>query len=80
MKTTVYTPDSSLANPFIMVKAMMTDLWAGRELAWRLTVRDFLLVFSLPFLFVSVVAVLVLLISWIGYRLSFPILIERMSV
>ena len=40
MKTTVYTPDSSLANPFVMVKAMLGDLWAGRELAWRLTVRD----------------------------------------
>jgi len=40
LKTTVYTPDSSLANPFVMVKAMWADLWAGRELAWRLTVRD----------------------------------------
>lgn len=40
LKTTVYTPDSSLANPFVMVKAMLKDLWAGRELAWRLTVRD----------------------------------------
>ena len=40
MKTTIYTPDSSLANPFVMTKAMLVDLWAGRELAWRLTVRD----------------------------------------
>lgn len=40
MKTTVYTPDSSLANPFAMTRAMLGDLWAGRELAWRLTVRD----------------------------------------
>lgn len=40
MKTTVYTPDSSMANPFVMVRAMVADLWAGRELAWRLTVRD----------------------------------------
>ena len=40
MKTIVYTPDSSLANPFAMTKAMLGDLWAGRELAWRLTVRD----------------------------------------
>jgi len=38
--STVYTPDSSLANPFIMLKAMMLDLWLGRELAWRLTIRD----------------------------------------
>jgi lipopolysaccharide transport system permease protein len=40
MKTTVYTPDSSLANPWVMVRAMFADLWTGRELAWRLTVRD----------------------------------------
>lgn len=40
MKTIVYTPDSSLANPFVMVKTMIADLWAGRELAWRLSVRD----------------------------------------
>ena len=40
MKTTVYTPDSSLANPLVMVKTMLADLWAGRELAWRLSVRD----------------------------------------
>ena len=40
VKTTIYTPDSSLANPFVMVNAMLVDLWAGRELAWRLTVRD----------------------------------------
>ncbi len=40
VKTTVYTPDSSLTNPFVMVRAMFADLWAGRELAWRLTVRD----------------------------------------
>lgn len=40
MKTTVYTPDSSLANPFVMMRAMLADLWEGRELAWRLTVRD----------------------------------------
>ena len=40
LKTTVYTPDSSLANPFVMIRAMFADLWAGRELAWRLTVRD----------------------------------------
>jgi lipopolysaccharide transport system permease protein len=40
LPVTVYTPDSSLANPFIMVKGMVADLWSGRELAWRLTVRD----------------------------------------
>ncbi len=40
MKVTIYTPDSYLANPAIMVKAMLADLWAGRELAWRLTIRD----------------------------------------
>ena len=40
LKTTIYSPDSSLANPFVMVRAMLGDLWAGRELAWRLTIRD----------------------------------------
>ncbi|NLB66574.1 MAG: ABC transporter permease [Lentisphaerae bacterium] len=40
LPVTVYTPDSSLANPFVMIRAMMADLWKGRELAWRLTVRD----------------------------------------
>lgn len=37
---TIYTPDSLLANPFKMVREMLRDLAASRELAWRLTVRD----------------------------------------
>lgn len=37
---TVYTPESSLANPSSMIRAMVRDLAAGRELAWRLAVRD----------------------------------------
>ena len=37
---TVYTPDSSLTHPWVMLKAMLLDVWAARELAWRLTVRD----------------------------------------
>lgn len=36
----VYTPDSSLRNPVASAVAMFSDLWAGRELAWRLAVRD----------------------------------------
>ena len=40
MKVTVYTPDSSLSNPIVLAQAMWRDLWAGRELAWRLTIRD----------------------------------------
>ena len=32
-------PDSSLPNPLVMLRAMLADLWAGRELAWRLTVQ-----------------------------------------
>ena len=39
-KVAVYTPESSMANPFRMARAMFADLWAGRELAWRLAVRD----------------------------------------
>jgi lipopolysaccharide transport system permease protein len=37
---TVYSPDSSLASPAVMVREMFRDLWAGRQLAWRLAVRD----------------------------------------
>ena len=37
---TVYTPDSSLANPRNMAVEMFRDLLRGRELAWRLAVRD----------------------------------------
>jgi lipopolysaccharide transport system permease protein len=37
---TVYTPDSSLANPAKMLREMFRDLLASRELAWRLAVRD----------------------------------------
>jgi lipopolysaccharide transport system permease protein len=40
MKVTVYTPESSMSNPFRMARTMFSDLWAGRELAWRLAVRD----------------------------------------
>jgi lipopolysaccharide transport system permease protein len=36
----VYTPDSSLASPRKMMRDMFRDLLAGRDLAWRLTVRD----------------------------------------
>ena len=40
MRTTIYTPDSLLSNPLRMVREMLQDLAASRELAWRLTVRD----------------------------------------
>jgi lipopolysaccharide transport system permease protein len=40
LPVTVYTPDSSLANPLRMLGDMFRDLGAGRELAWRLAVRD----------------------------------------
>ena len=35
----VYTPASPLAQPGKMGREMLRDLWAGRELAWRLAVR-----------------------------------------
>jgi lipopolysaccharide transport system permease protein len=48
-----------------------------------LTARDWLTgaspEFLAPFMAVNAAAVLLLLISWIGYRLAMPILIERMS-
>jgi lipopolysaccharide transport system permease protein len=37
---TVYTPDSSLTSPAVMVRDMLRDLYAGRQLAWRLALRD----------------------------------------
>ena len=37
---TTYSPESALASPGKMLVAMFRDLCAGRELAWRLTVRD----------------------------------------
>jgi lipopolysaccharide transport system permease protein len=40
LRVTVYTPDSALASPSKMLLAMFSDLVAGRELAWRLAVRD----------------------------------------
>jgi lipopolysaccharide transport system permease protein len=36
----VYTPESSLTNPRKMVAEMFRDLFRGREMAWRLAVRD----------------------------------------
>jgi lipopolysaccharide transport system permease protein len=39
-RITIYTPESLLANPLKLVREMLRDLAASRELAWRLTVRD----------------------------------------
>lgn len=39
-KITIYSPDSSLRNPSRMLFDMFRDLIEGRELAWRLAVRD----------------------------------------
>jgi lipopolysaccharide transport system permease protein len=36
----IYTPESDLAHPARLWREMRHDLWAGRELAWRLAVRD----------------------------------------
>jgi lipopolysaccharide transport system permease protein len=38
--TTVYTPDSALRRPRALLRAMVADLAASRQLAWRLMVRD----------------------------------------
>lgn len=37
----VYTPASPLLEPIVFVRAMIRDLAASRELAWRLFIRDF---------------------------------------
>jgi lipopolysaccharide transport system permease protein len=39
-RITIYTSEPTLSNPRKICKEMIGDLWAGRELAWRLTVRD----------------------------------------
>lgn len=39
-RVTVYTPDSSLAQPAKMLRDMLGDLVRGRELALRLAIRD----------------------------------------
>ena len=36
----VYTPESSLSHPRIMLRDMVRDLLLSRDMAWRLTVRD----------------------------------------
>ncbi|WP_395738627.1 ABC transporter permease [Prosthecobacter sp.] len=35
-----YSPEPLLGNPLRLIKAMFADIMAGRELAWRLFVRD----------------------------------------
>ncbi len=37
---TVYSPEPSLSNQYGMIRKMFMDLFAGRELAWQLAVRD----------------------------------------
>jgi lipopolysaccharide transport system permease protein len=37
---TVYTPESPLRHPAVFLRGMAADIWKGRELAWRLFVRD----------------------------------------
>lgn len=36
----VYTPEPLLRHPLDMLREITQDLWAGRELAWRLFLRD----------------------------------------
>ncbi len=40
LKTTVYTPESALRSPKRMLLGMFHDLWASRDLAWQLALRD----------------------------------------
>lgn len=32
----IYTPEPILGHPIRLLREMFVDLWAGRELAWRL--------------------------------------------
>ena len=36
----IQTPDSALREPVKLLKSIATDLWAGRELAWRMFLRN----------------------------------------
>lgn len=36
----IYTPESALRRPGVMLRGMLADLLASRELAWRLALRD----------------------------------------
>lgn len=36
----VYSPERLLQHPWKMLTAIMADIWSGRELAWRLFMRD----------------------------------------
>ena len=36
----VYSPESLLGHPSKLVGTIAKDIWAGRELAWRLFIRD----------------------------------------
>ena len=40
LRVMVYSQESSLARPGLMVKEVVRDLFASRELAWQLAVRD----------------------------------------
>ena len=40
LPVTVYTPESAILHPAKLLKEMFRDLFASRELAWRLFVRD----------------------------------------
>ncbi len=39
-QVTVYTPESAMRQPRLMLRSMWADLKGSRELAWRLAVRD----------------------------------------
>lgn len=68
----VYTPESSLAKPRIMVTEMLRDLASSRELAWRLAVRDVQAQYRQTFLglFWAFLAPLITAATWIFLRRS----------
>ena len=41
MPVRAYSPEKALKHPLLLLKELGRDLWAGRELAWRLFLRDF---------------------------------------
>ena len=71
-RITVYTPESSLINPFKMISDMWADILSGRGLAWRLAVRDINGQYRQTFLGIlwALIGPLASTVTWIFLNLS----------
>ena len=71
-RITVYTPESSLAQPLKMVRDMWADIFSGRGLALRLAVRDIKAQYRQTFLGIiwALILPLISTVTWIFLNLS----------